>query len=75
VPDRQHADALTAYRFSGEAFQVELFDSRAGQNLTQVWQEGSPWAVTSESHSRKARLLPPSAPVSLPPTPNNGGER
>ncbi len=75
APDRQHADSLAAYRLPGEAFQVELFDARAGQNLVQVWQEGSPWALTSESPSRKARLLPPSGPVQLPPMPNNGGER
>ena len=75
VPDRQHADALSAYRTGGEAFQVELVDGKTASTLTQIWQEGSSWAVTSDSSSRKVRLLPPSAPESLPQAPNRGGDR
>ncbi len=57
-PDQQHADIFRAYRSGGETFQVELSDDRSGESLVQVWQEGFPWALSSESRARKVRLIP-----------------
>ncbi len=73
-PDRQHADAFTAYRLGGETFQVELTDTRSGAVQTQLWQEGSPWAVSCESRDRRVRLIPPTIPETLPPAPQSGDE-
>lgn len=61
-PDRQHADAFAAYRLGGETFQVELTDARSGTVQTQLWQEGSPWAISNDSENRRVRLIPPEAP-------------
>ncbi|HOY68768.1 MAG TPA: hypothetical protein PLP29_17955 [Candidatus Ozemobacteraceae bacterium] len=69
-PDRQHADAFAAYRLGGETFQVELADSRLGTAQTQLWQEGSPWAISTESRNRRVRLVPPAAPETLPVLPS-----
>jgi len=75
APDKQHADTFAAYRSRGATYQVEIEESRAGTNLTQLWQQGSPWAVSSENRERKVRLVPPSAPTPLPEAGrNNGGE-
>lgn len=65
-PDKQRADSLAAYRTGGEMFQVEIFDPRSNDNLVQVWQEGSPWAISTESSARKVRLIPLPTSNSLP---------
>jgi hypothetical protein len=76
APDRQHADAFSAYKRGGQTFQVEIAkDRRGGKGITQLWQQGSPWAISSESEDRKVRLVPPSAPTPLPNVPeSNGGD-
>jgi len=74
APDKQHADLFSAYRYSGDTFQVELCDVRSKETLVQVWQDGAPWAISSESPSRKVRLVPPSPPTPLPPNPSGGTE-
>jgi hypothetical protein len=73
APDRQHADTFAAYRTGGQTFQVELAEPRSDTSLMQLWQEGSPWAISSESSQRKIRLLPPTEPTPLPEA-GNGGE-
>jgi len=73
-PDRQHADAFTSYRLGGDTFQVELTDSRTGAMQTQLWQEGSPWAISTESRDRRVRLVPPAAPEMLPAPPVTGDD-
>ncbi len=75
APDKQHADTFAAYRSSGATYQVEIDESRSNTSLTQLWQKGSPWAVSSESRDRKIRLIPPSTPTPLPESGNtDGGE-
>lgn len=74
-PSRQYADVFGAYRLAGETFQVELGDEQGKETLVQIWQEGAPWALSSESPSRKVRLLPPTAapvPAPAPITPQEG---
>ncbi len=74
--DKQHADSFAAYQNGGELFQIEMFDTNTKGNLTQIWQEGSPWALSSESYSRKVSFIPPvknPAPPANQPAP--GGER
>ena len=73
TPDKQHADTFAAYRSTGATYQVEIDESRSNTNLTQLWQKGSPWAVSSESRERKVRLLPPSSPTPLPGSEDNHG--
>lgn len=74
-PERQHADTLGAYRSAGEAFQVELGENRSNRNITQLWQEGSPWAISMESRDCKVRLVPPSLPTPLPEAGQGGDEQ
>ena len=75
-PERQYSDAFAAYRGGGNQFQVELTNARDGQTMTQLWQEGSPWAISVETRDLRARLLPPSAPTPLPgQQDNDGGSR
>jgi len=74
VPTRQQADAFRAYKTGGEAFKVELFDSRSKENLTQLWGEGAPWALSSETPARKVKLIPSSAPSPLPEN-TTGGDK
>lgn len=66
APEKQYADTFAAYQRGGESFQVELAEPRSNTSLIQLWQEGSPWAISSESVARKIRLLPPE-----PQTPEN----
>lgn len=70
APEKQYADTFAAYRNGGETFQVEIAEERSNANITQLWQQGSPWAVSSSNRDRKVRLLtkPPVAPQ------ENGGE-
>jgi hypothetical protein len=75
APDKQYADTFAAYRSSGKTYQVEIAEERAGIKIVQLWQQGSPWAVSSESREKKVRLLPPSAPTPLPgASQENGGD-
>ena len=59
-PDKQHSDTFAAYRSSGSTYQVEVAEERSNTNLLQLWQEGTPWAVSSENRARKVRLVPAS---------------
>jgi hypothetical protein len=74
VPEKQYADTFASYRSSGQSFQVELAEPRSNNGLIQLWQEGSPWAISSESDARKIRLLPPAPPTPLPESGNGGNE-
>lgn len=75
-PDEQHADAFGAYTRGGETFQVEIANEKSSNGITQLWQEGAPWAISSESKDRKTRLIPHSAPVQLNKDNNeNGGDQ
>ncbi|MBI3039820.1 hypothetical protein HYY75_12375, partial [bacterium] len=56
-PDKQHADVFSSYRSSGgEQFQIELKDPKANETIIQLWQEGTPWALLSESPSKVVRF-------------------
>ncbi|MBF0498507.1 MAG: hypothetical protein HQM09_00105 [Candidatus Riflebacteria bacterium] len=59
-PERRYADSFATYRSmaTGESFQVELADSGPTGTLTQLWQEGAPWAISSENSARKIWLVP-----------------
>ncbi|MEW6709401.1 MAG: hypothetical protein AB1403_06195 [Candidatus Riflebacteria bacterium] len=59
APEKQFADTFDAYRSNSQNFQVELAEPRSNTSLMQLWQEGSPWALRSESVARKIRLLLP----------------
>lgn len=59
-PEKQYSDTFASYRSSGSTYQVEVAEERSDTNLTQLWQEGSPWAISSENRSRKVRLVPAS---------------
>lgn len=71
-PQRQYSDVFSAYRSSGEKFQVELAEARGGETMTQLWQEGSPWAVSVETPDVKVKLMQPSEPTPLPQSPQGG---
>lgn len=71
-PQRQYSDAFSAYRGGGEKFQVEVSDARSGETMTQLWQEGSPWAISVETADVKVKLLQPSDPTPLPQSPQGG---
>lgn len=70
APDRQYADTFAAYRSAGDSFQVELAEPRSNTSLIQLWQDGQPWAISSESVARKIRLVPQTQNNA---TPENGG--
>ena len=72
-PDEQHSDAFQAYARGGNSYQIEISNQKSSDSITQLWQEGSPWAISSESRNKKVRLIPPSAPTPLPN--DNGGEQ
>jgi hypothetical protein len=59
-PEKQYSDTFSAYRGGGSTYQVEVAEERSSTNLMQLWQEGSPWAVSSENRTRKVRLVPAS---------------
>lgn len=73
TPEKQYADAFAAYangtRNQGQRFQVEIDEDRSDNKLTQLWQQGQPWAVSGNNKDRKIRLVPESELVH-----NNGGE-
>jgi hypothetical protein len=73
-PEKQYSDTFSAYRSNGQSFQVELAEPRSNTSLVQLWQEGSPWAISSESDARKVRLLPPK-PSAAPENRSGGNER
>ena len=72
-PDRQYADTFAGYsrqtRRAGQNFQVEIDEDRSDNKLTQLWQQGLPWAISAENKDRKVRLVPESEYM-----PKNGGE-
>jgi hypothetical protein len=74
-PEKHFADTFSSYRNSGELFQIELFDSTKQENLVQIWQENSPWALSTESPGRKVKLIkaPPTG-VQAPKPQDQGGE-
>ena len=73
APEKQFADTFAGYskntRNAGQRFQVEIDEDRSDNKLTQLWQQGMPWAVSSMTRDRKVRLVPESELM-----PNNGGE-
>lgn len=74
APEKQYADTFAAYRSNGATYQVEIAEERSGARLMQLWQQGSPWAVSSENRDRKVRLLPaPLAPMPGASQENGGG--
>ena len=74
-PERQYSDAFAAYRSQGRSFQVEIASERSAKGIVQLWQEGSKWAISSESKAKRVKLVPPSAPTPLPESGNsNGGD-
>lgn len=73
APDKQHADTFAAYRSTGTTYQIEIDEARSGTKITQLWQKGSPWALSSENRDRKVRLIPHSEPTPLPQSGNNNG--
>ncbi len=73
APDKQHADAFAAYKRGGQTFQVEIAkDKRGGKGIVQLWQQGSPWAISSESNDRKVKLVPLTSRSNAPES--NGGD-
>ena len=64
TPDKQYADAFAGYskatRNAGQYFQVEIDEDRSNNKLTQIWQQGAPWAVSGINRDRKVRLVPES---------------
>lgn len=75
APEKQYADTFAAYRSNGSTYQVEIAEERSGTRLMQLWQQGSPWAVSTENRDRKVRLLPSSSQTPLPPSSQeNGGD-
>ena len=74
APDKQFADTFAGYskqtRNAGQSFQIEIAEDRSNNKLTQLWQQGSPWAISSVSFDRKVRLVPESEYIN-----KNGGEK
>lgn len=74
TPDKQFADTFAGYskqtRNAGQTFQVEIAEDRSNNRLTQLWQQGSPWAISCMNNERKVRLVPESEYTN-----KNGGER
>ncbi len=73
TPDKQFADAFAGYskasRNPGQSFQVEIDEDRSNNKLTQIWQQGAPWAVSGINRDRKVRLVPESEYLN-----NDGGK-
>lgn len=74
-PDKQYADAFSQYTRGGQTFQVEISNGKSNGGIVQLWKEGSPWAISSESRDRKVKLIPSSAPTPLPDDSENGGDQ
>lgn len=74
TPDRQYSDTFAGYskqtRRAGQNFQVEIDEQRSNNRLTQLWQQGLPWAISGENKHKKVRLVPESEYM-----PNNGGDQ
>ena len=74
TPDRQYADTFAGYskqtRNAGQSFQVDIAEDRSNNRLTQLWQQGYPWALSAENRDKKVRLVPESEYMN-----KNGGER
>jgi hypothetical protein len=71
-PDRQLADSFSSYRYGSELFEIQLFDATRGGMMTQVWQTGAPWALSSDSPHKRVRLI--STPPVANPTNQSGGQ-
>ena len=73
-PDKQFADTFAGYskqtRNAGQSFQVEMSEDRSNNRLTQLWQQGAPWAISGGNQDKKVRLVPESEYLQ-----KNGGER
>ncbi len=73
APEKQYADTFAGYskatRNAGQRFQVEIDEDRSDNKLTQLWQQGMPWAISGANRDRKVRLVPESEYM-----PKNGGE-
>ena len=70
APEKQYSDIFDSYKFGGESFQVELSEGNSENTLTQIWQEGAPWAISSESPLRRVKLIP----ITGQPTGQQGGQ-
>ncbi|MBF0542988.1 MAG: hypothetical protein HQM08_01075 [Candidatus Riflebacteria bacterium] len=67
APEKQYADALLVYRNGTQAYQVEINDSRAsGGPLVQIWQGGSPWAITCQNWGKRVKLISKSLNTTRP---------
>ena len=64
TPDRQFSDTFAGYskqsRVSGQSYQIEISEDRSNNKLTQLWQQGAPWAISTLNRDRKVRLVPES---------------
>ncbi len=73
TPDKQFADTFASYskqtRNAGQSFQIEINEDRSNNRLIQLWQEGSPWAISSMNRDRRVRLVQESEYMQ-----KNGGE-
>lgn len=73
APEQQFADTFAGYsknnRNAGQRFQVEIDEDRSDNKLTQLWQQGMPWAISGMSRERRVRLVPESEYM-----PNHRGE-
>ncbi len=71
-PDKQYADIFNGYsnntRNIVDSYQIEINEDRTSNKLIQLWQKGSPWAISSASRVRRVRLVPESEYL-----PHNGG--
>lgn len=72
-PDKQNSEALISYskqsKTNGQSFQVEIAEDRSSNKLTQLWNQATPWAVSSNNRDKKVRLVPESEYIK-----KNGGE-
>ena len=73
TPDKKFADTFATYskqtRNAGQSFQIEINEDRSNNRLIQLWQEGSPWAISSMNRDRRVRLVQESEYMQ-----KNGGE-
>lgn len=64
IPERQYSDTFAGYskqsRTAGQSFQIEIAEDRSNNKLTQLWQQGVPWAISTINRDRKVRLVPES---------------
>lgn len=62
LPERSMTDSFLSYNkgcrlSSSQLYQVSVKEARTGLSMEQVWQEGMPWAVVSNTANRRSRLV------------------